>query len=234
MHKPSPQLKVLVEQIVKSTYLDSAEQSDDLRREMTSHFFEEERELLLLGHTQEEVISMVTQRFGSTDEVGKQLYMVQRRFEQVPFIGELFYYQPVLAAMKLFLLHCFIIAILLMLSMFGVTAGNLSNIPLFVKFFYFFSLDWIQLVFPLFGVFEGLWFGRKLLSRSFWLESCFISYTPFLLLSFMVGLNETLIGSDTNFSTVFYCAGMLVMHCVCFMLGVDYRLRYSRGGKTNA
>ncbi|MEI6221130.1 MAG: hypothetical protein WCP97_00015 [bacterium] len=209
----SPKLLLLVEQVVKRAQSGNEEQADDLRREMLSHFFEEERELLLQGHSQKEVISMVTQRFGDIEEVGKQLYMVQRRFEHLPLIGSLLYYRPVLMAVKLFFVHLllfFLIAIVPIDYFFDRFLGKVGVWDFFVQF---------QNSFPVFilffaGIGEGVVFAKgsncKLL-----IEAFILSYVPILFFVFFSLLDDLFMKRG-----FFDASTFLVFLCIAFFQGL--------------
>lgn len=66
----------LVEDVIAAIPIKKERQKLELRKELLSHFLEEKRELELQGYSQEKIFIILQDRFGNTQQIAKQLFVV--------------------------------------------------------------------------------------------------------------------------------------------------------------
>jgi hypothetical protein len=111
-----------IEHILQSSRL-VHDELEELRRELESHFVESIYDRELDGSTVREAVT----EFGDSQQIGKQLYFANRKYERLPLIGELLYYPPFLLTV-LMIFSTIGLAILATLTLDNVNMSSHSTI----------------------------------------------------------------------------------------------------------
>lgn len=183
-------LERVVQETVEASHLSTAEK-EELAAELYSFFEDYIQDLRLQGLSDEKIITTIMESFGSTEQIGKQMYYAHRRLERIPWFGPLLAYAPVRVGVVFFLINITIQALLFrgFLNLSGkiydaFEAGMITEWQMQILDYTF------SLILPILAVIAlGFLLSRKMRNLSEYTEACFLSILPFIMISvFMVAL----------------------------------------------
>lgn len=159
----------------------SAEEKEELKKELSSHILEAIKELELQGKSESAIIQSIKQEFGDPDELGQQFFLVHKRFEKIPWIGPLLYYVPARMGIRLLLTHLILymssLAFLMFVLPLLLDSQSESTAQLIEKIFFG--------TFILLSLAQGVMVSKKIIRLSSFGETVITSFIPVACLIFL-------------------------------------------------
>lgn len=208
MHKL---LHDIVQKTVDASRLTDVEKGE-LQKELTVHIADHARELELQGCSEEKVITEIQRAFGDAQHVGEQLFLVHRRFEKIPWVGPLFYYQPVRLAVQVLIGDILVlvtgIGVLMSFSITGIVEifGDDAAEPIL-----FSSI-------ALLPIMQGVWLGHRAVSVKNFFAVIALSLVPFFLISYIELLRMFLQWNVPTYTNMDWVIPTLVFFHTLFLL----------------